>query len=158
MGGFDTKKFLKTRFSDRMQDVPVPRLQVFFPEGEKPVWKVRGLTGQEIGVSRAAVEGRKDKSAIMDGLLGSVSTEKAKAIRQIMNLNGELEEDVVRRISQVAIASVEPKCSEELVVALCENFPVEFYLISNTILALTGLGREPGKSLPSGKTPESESA
>ena len=153
--GFDTRRFLKTKFRHRTEGIPVPRLTEFFPEGEAPVWTVRGLTGQEVGRCRAAAEARKDKTSIMDGLLGGSPPEKAQAIRQMMNLNGEVEEDVVRRIAQVATASLEPKGTEELAVALCENFPVEFYLISNTILILTGLGREPGKPQPSGVTQES---
>jgi len=150
MSGFDTKKFLKTRFSPRTADVSVPDLKDYFPAGEKPVWKVRGLTGQEVGTARQASANRKDLGAIMDGLLGSAGEEKARAVREMMNLSGDIPEDVVKRIAYLTVGSVDPPGSEELSVFLCENFPVTFYDITNQILVLTGLGRMPGKQEPSG--------
>jgi len=39
---FDIKKFTKTKWTPRTEDVPVPDMQAFFQEGEPAVWRVRG--------------------------------------------------------------------------------------------------------------------
>jgi len=155
MSGFDTKKFLKTKFSTRTADVAVPALKAYFPDGAEPVWRVRGLTGQEVGTARQAAAGRKDLVSIMDGLLGQAGPEKATAIKDMLNLSGDIPEDVVKRITYLTLGSIDPPGSEELSVSLCENFPVEFYDITNQILSLTGLGKMPGKQEPSGEIKES---
>ena len=45
---FDLNRFRAADLSPRQVTVPVPDLAFFFPEGVKPVWTVRGLTGEEI--------------------------------------------------------------------------------------------------------------
>ena len=66
--GFDSKKFIKTKFTPRIEEIDVPDLKDFFPAGEKPVWKVRGLTGQELGRANEALDRSKDMASVVNGL------------------------------------------------------------------------------------------
>jgi hypothetical protein len=61
-------------------------------------------------------------------------------------------DDVAKRIEHLVLGSVDPVCTPDLAVRLCETYPVEFYQLTTKILELTGKGQEPGKSKRSGKT------
>jgi hypothetical protein len=144
--GFDAEKFLNTRLQPRTADVPVPGLADWFDGEDPPVWQVRGITGQELGQAKQAVESRKDIAALVAGILGGQSREKADAARKIMNLDDTVPAHVALRIHLVRLGSVAPESDEDLAVKLCTCFPVEFELIAKKILELTGQGQEPGKA------------
>ncbi|MBN1664836.1 MAG: hypothetical protein JW943_14645 [Deltaproteobacteria bacterium] len=156
--GFDTKAFLKAKFKPRTEAVPVPELTDFFPNGESPLWTVRGLTGQELGFASEAAERTKNITAIIDGLVAGNHESKTKAVRDLLGIGGQTPTDIAKRIEHLTMGSVNPPCTQELAVRLCETFPIEFYQLTNRIMALTGRGQEPGKSKPSGKEPTSGSA
>ncbi len=151
---FDEKKFLKTKFTPRTEEVPVPDLQPFFKEGAEAVWKIRGLTGQELGRANEAAARNKDIAAILEGLTGG-GKEKAQAVKDMLGLGGDTPQDVAKRIEFLVIGSVDPICSQSLAVKLCEAYPVEFFDLTNRITQLTGRGQLPGKQPPSGETQES---
>ena len=155
---FDSKKFLKTKFERRTFPVPVPDLQAFFPEGEKAVWLVRGLTGQELGRADAAADKNKNIAAIVAGLTADNSKEKAAAIKDLLGIGGDTPADIVKRIEHLILGSVDPVCTRELAVKLCETYPVEFIMLTNKIVELTGQGQIPGKLPPSGATAASGQA
>jgi hypothetical protein len=156
---FDTKKFLKTKFQPRTEEVPVKNLADFFAPGEKPVWIVRGLTGQELGRANEAVEKNKNVAAILDALIGSTSQEKADAIKSAIGLDaGQTPADVVKRLDHLVMGSVAPVCTQEMAVRVCEAYPIEFFMLTNAILKLSGQGQTAGKQKPSGATTESEQA
>lgn len=154
--GFDADKFLNAKMQPRTADVPVPGLASWFGEGEKPVWKVRGITGQELGQARQAVTSRKDLAAIIDKLIGGSSAEKAAATKNVLGMDEAVPEQTALRIHLIRIGSVDPEVDEDLAVKLCTCFPVEFDIIGKKILELTGQGHEPGKAEASGVTPASE--
>lgn len=156
---FDPKKFLKEKFVSRTEAVPVPDLREYFGEGEEPVWIVRGLTGQELGKTKEAPAKYKRMTGILEGLMSSVSKEIVESVKSAIGAGTvETPDDVAIRIDQLVIGSVEPKCTLDLAVKLCEAFPVEFYILTNKITILTGQGQLPGKPKPSGGIPESEPA
>ena len=144
--GFDTEKFLNTKMQPRTSDVPVPGLSDWFSGDEKPVWKVRGITGQELGQAKQAVENRKDIAALVAGIVGGQPKEKAEAARKIMNIDDTVPANVALNIHLVKLGSVGPACDEDLAVKLCTCYPVEFQVIAKKILELTGQGQEPGKA------------
>lgn len=152
---FDAKKFQKTKFTARIEGVPVPDLKEFFQEGEAAVWKVRGLTGQEVGRAAEASDRSKTLAAIVEGLTAEASRDRTAAVKGLLGLGGDTPADIAKRIEHLVIASVDPKCTVDLAVRLCEVFPVEFYEITNRIMLLTGKGQMPGKRQPSGATEES---
>ncbi len=155
---FDAKKFLKTKFMHRTEDVPVPDLAAFFPEGARPVWRVRGLTGHELGRSNEAAARNKSILAILEGITSAMSKDTTQAIRELIGTDGSTPQDVAKRIEQLVIGSVDPECTQELAVRLCEVKPIEFWALTNMIVRLTGLGQMPGKQEPSGETPKSAPA
>jgi hypothetical protein len=144
--GFDAEKFLNTKMQPRTADVPVPGLVSWFGEGEKPVWKVRGISGQELGQAKQAVESRKDIAALVAGIVGGQSAEKAAAAKKIMNIDDTVPSNVALNIHLVKLGSVEPAADEDLAVKICTCCPVEFQQIAKKILELTGQGHEPGKA------------
>lgn len=152
---FDSKKFLKTKFTPRTEDVPVPDLQPFFPEGAKAVWKVRGLTGQEIGRASEAADRNKTIGAIMEGLTAEAAKDKVEAVKNLLGIGGNTPADIAKRLEHMTVGSVDPPCTLDLAVRVCETFPIEFYQITNKIMELTGRGQVPGKQPPSGETPKS---
>jgi hypothetical protein len=149
---FDAKKFNKTKFTHRTEDVPVPDLKEFFPEGEPAVWKVRGLTGQELGRANEAADRNKSIAAILAGLTSGAEKEITEAVKDLVGVGGQTPADISKRLEHLCLGSVEPVCTHELAVRLCETFPVEFFQITNAIVRLTGQGQMPGKVQPSGKT------
>lgn len=152
---FDVKKFHKTKFKPRTDDVPVPDLKNFFGPKEKPVWTVRGLGGQEIGQAKEAAAKNKNLTAIVDALAGT-QKEKVQGIKDALGI-GKIPDDIAQRVAQLEAGSTAPECDTELAIKLCKHFPVVFYKLTNKILELTGKGSEPGKPAGSTQTPKSES-
>jgi hypothetical protein len=150
---FDKKKFMKTPFETRTEAVSVPDLKDFFPEGAETVWKVRGLTGHELGKVNEAEERNRNLAAIMDALVSASSEEKAAAVKELIGLDDKTPSDVARRLEMLVIGSVDTVVDLELSVRLCTWFPVEFLLLTNTITKLTGQGAQVKKKpLNSGTT------
>jgi len=151
---FDTKKFKKTKFQNRTEEVPVADLAEFFDEGESPVWVVRGLTGQEVGQTKEAAAKNKNLSAVIEALEAAAKSEKVQGLTKALGVD-EIPQNIAERFEQLTLGSVEPTCDVDLARLLCERYPVMFYELTNKILALTGKGMEPGKPKGSGKTPGS---
>lgn len=150
---FDTKKFLKEKYVHRVEEVAVPDMAAFFSEGEKAVWKVRGLTGQELGRANEAVEKNRNVAAILEGIMSATGKEKTEAVKSMIGVAaGQTPADVVKRIEHLVIGSVDPACTQEMAVKVCEVWPVVFFDLTNTILKLSGAGQMPGKQKPSGET------
>jgi hypothetical protein len=157
--GFDSKQFLKMKFAHRTEDVPVPDLQQFFPEGEEAVWKIRGLTGQELGRVKEAPERHKKMTGILEGLLSSVTKDVVDGVKAVMGSGtADSPDDIVIRMEQLVMGSIEPKCTLDLAVKLCEVSAITFFHLTNKITILTGQGQMPGKPRPSGETTESGQA
>lgn len=153
--GFDGKRFVNTRFVPREEDVPVDDLKEWFEKDGKPLWRVRGLTGQELGAVNEAVERNKNIAAILEGLLAPENAEKVESLRKLLGVSDDVPQDIAKRIEMLTRGSVAPECDLDLALKLCENFPIEFYEITQVIIRLTGQGRIPGKSKPSTVTQES---
>lgn len=152
---FDVKAFMKEKFVPRVEEHPVPDLAAFYPDGAKAVWKVRGLTGQELGRAEEAAERNRNMSAIVDGLAAQASKDRTEALKDLLGLGGNTPADIAKRIEHLVLGSVDPVCTTDLAVRLCEAYPIEFYQITNRILQLTGKGMMPGKQTPSGETEKS---
>lgn len=139
---FDSDKFLKTKFRDRTEDVPVPELKAFFPEGEKPVWTVKCLTAEEVARANDEVSQNSDVLAIVSSLSSAIAKEKADAVKDLIGMNKErLPADIIKRISHLMSGSVSPECNREMAVKLGENHSVIFFKLTNKILELSGKGK-----------------
>lgn len=149
---FNEKKFMSTNFTPRTKEVKVPDLADFFDPNTEPVFRVRGLTGQELARVHEAVDKHRNIAGLISGLFSSQSQEKIDSIRAALGVTEDVPAEIARRLEMLSIACVDPKISLEAAVRLCETFPIEFYDITSTISELTGKGQLPGKPLPSGKT------
>jgi hypothetical protein len=153
---FDSKRFLQTQFIPREDTVPVPDMKAFFPDGEDPVWTVRGLTGVEMTRANEAAARNRNISAILEGLVAISKQEKINSIKQLVGIDEKVPDEIAKRVELFILGSVEPEADTELALKVCTAFPVEFFEITNRITILTGRGHVPGKPKPSGKTPKSK--
>jgi hypothetical protein len=153
---FDSKAFMKTKFLFREESVKVPDLKDFFPVGEEPLWKVRGLEGVELGRVREANKRNSRVAAAVSGLLAGNEQETIDGIKQLFGLTGDVPEDTAIRMDMLCVASIDPKVEMDLAVKLCACFPIEFSLLTDRIMLLTGQGKVPGERRGSGKTKVSE--
>lgn len=156
--GFDTKAFKKAKFEDRTEGVPVPDLAEWFEEGEEAVFVVRGLTGEELARCNEAAQQNKDISAVVEALASKNSQEKVDGIREMLGVSASVPEDMAKRLEQFAYGTVDPDMDHEAAVKFAQEYPIEFYQISNKIMELTGQGRQVAKKKSSTKTQESEQA
>lgn len=147
---FDTKKFLKTEFEARTEEIKVPDLNEYFKDGTDAVWVVRGLTGHELGHVNEATDKYRNIDAIVESLLSDKSKEKAGAIKQLIGMDSSTPGDIVRRLELLKFGSVDPICDDELAVKLCTFFPIEFMILTNAITKLSGQGAVKKKQTNSG--------
>lgn len=148
---FDAKKFKSTKWEPSVQEIEVDELKDFFKDGEKPVWKVRALTGVELARVREAVENNLKLKQQVERLFSKRPQEAADAADKII-MGPDIPSDIARRIEMLILGSVDPKCDLELAKKLCEHKGTLFHSLTNTILQLSGIGSVPGGSKPSGKT------
>jgi hypothetical protein len=139
---FDIKKFEAATFKDRIEVVPVPRLAMFFNNKEKPEWKIRGRTGEESAIAKQAVTDNKNIDAILQAIGSKSKKELVDGIKELAGLSSEkVPDELVQRYSWLEHGSVDPVCSHELAMKLAQNFPEDFFLLTNKIIQLTGAGR-----------------
>lgn len=146
--GFDISKFDQTQFNERTKDIDVPELRAFFAEGEKPVWKIRGLTGEEIARTREAVErNRIARAEIISAQERGASEAVTMAMKTLLGVGSldSVPDDHVRHLNTVVLGSIEPKIQLEHAVKLAVTFPIVFTQLHNEIYMITGLGHEPKK-------------
>jgi hypothetical protein len=142
---FDATSFINTKFEPRTKDIPVPDLKKWFPKKEKPVWKIRVLTGAELGQAEQAAENKELSEKIYESLLTKNSKDVADRVKELVGQTAEKPASTAKRLYHIHYASIDPVCPFELAVKLCDNYPVLFYAISNAILVLSGQGNLPGK-------------
>lgn len=149
---FNKDKFINSKYSHREEELKIPALKEFFDKDEEPIFRVRGITGIELGQVHEAVRKYTNIDTLMEKLLSTNSAEKIEAIRKALGITSDVPSEIVRRIEMLVIASVQPRITPELANIFCERFPIEFYQLTDTILKLTGMGMDLGKSKPSGVT------
>ena len=153
---FDEKKFMNTQFVPREKDIGVPDMKEFFGKDEKPVFRVRGLTGNELARVHEAIEKHKGIAGLIEKIMVGNTEEKIDAVRNALGVSAEVPEEIAKRLEMFVLGSVCPKISLEVAVRICETYPIEFYTVTTEITQLTGRGQLPGKPTPSGGTPKSE--
>jgi len=155
--GLDVDKFINSKFDEQTEEVEVPYLVDFFSSDEKPVMKIRGLTGIEMGFVNESVDRSKTLNNIVEKLLSKSQQEKVEGVLEGAGLSEETPEDVVRRIEILKKGIKEPEnITHDFALKFCTRFPVEFFDITNKILTLTGKGQAMVKPSPSGKKKKSE--
>lgn len=155
----DVNALTATRPELRTAEVPVLDL-AGLPgvDDEKPIWKVRMLTGEEL--DRSAETGEKGEAiaALAEKLAGSADA-KADGVLSALGLSGNDTPNETRRAYDfLAAGSVEPAISRQDAIWLYKYFPIVAKTLARKIIELTGLGADMGKLRRSGKTRKSERA
>jgi hypothetical protein len=153
---FDVKAFKKAKFEDRTEDVPVPELKRWFSEDEEPVITVRSLTGIEVAICRQAAEKYSTLKMVLEKIASSMASEKADGVSEILKLGDNTPEEAARRIEYLRLGCVSPELDVESAPMFFENYPMTAWVLTNKIIELTGEGRSPGESKPSGKKQKSK--
>lgn len=150
---FNTTQFLKEEFSPRTEDVKVPGLKTWFDEGEDPVFTVRALTGHELANADAASKKMQTGGKLLESFMTGSTEEKIESIKQQLGLSTEVPAESAKRMEMLVIATVEPKLTMEVASSMVLNFPIEFYMVTNTISKITGMGAvSEAKPISSGQT------
>lgn len=143
---FDLQKFNNVKFTPRTDVVPVPALTGFFPDGEKPVITIRGLTGEEFARVREAQEKNRNIILVLEALAGAGAEEKVQALRETLGLDpDQVPEDLARRIEQLSLGSVDPVLDVQAAAKIFRVYPVTGYELTNRITVLSGQGMQPGE-------------
>ena len=142
---FDIEKFRNVKTKPRIKEIEIESLKFFFKENEKPIFKVRNLTGHEVADCNESVQKNKAITKLIEGLMSENASKKAQAVCDSMGLNEKTPDDLVRRISMLKFGTVDPEFNNEDSVRLAAMFPTQFYMLTNEITQLTGLGSEVGK-------------
>jgi hypothetical protein len=151
--GFNATKFRRAKFQHRTADVQVPELKELFDEGEAPVFKVRGLSGEEFYQVREAVTKRKDLQAIASRLMSGQGEAIAAAIDEYFN---DLPEELMRRTEVLVAGCVSPTLDREAANKMFKHFPTSAHIIAEAILRATGEGSILGELKGSGETQGSD--
>lgn len=154
---FDAEKFKTTKFVPRTREVPVPKLKMFFDKGEKPVWKIRSLSGAEFGRADEASRQKGVLEAMLTALTSINSKETQKEVEKLIGSTNEKPESIAKRMYHLHYGTVwdgpEEHIPFEIVRKICDEFGMLFLELTNAILILSGEGNVPEKKLTlSGKT------
>lgn len=136
---FKKNEFEKAKMEFRTEDISVPAMAEWF-EGA-PVWKVRGLSGNELGRCNEMADSRKNLTEILQDLLVKKKDETP---------TDYVPQEVAKRIEYLMVGSVDPVCDLDMATKLNEVFPIEFRILTGKIIELTGQGQVVGKQTPSG--------
>jgi len=150
---FDLEQFRRASLSARTADVKVPELAAWFADGSEPVFKVRGLTGEEFYAVREAVGKMKDLQSIASRLLSGQGEAIAEAIEEHF---GGVPEELARRVEIVVSGTVEPKLDRQMALKLFKYFATSAHFIADAILRATGEGAVSGEPKGCGEIPASD--
>ena len=156
---FDLKRFNSTKLAIRTKEVDVPALKPFFDEDEKPVFVVKGISGEELARVNEQVYINAGAQKAIELAQQKGAQAGVEAVRTLLGgFSDNVPDTHVRNINIVHLGCVEPKLERPDVVRLAQNYPIEFSILSQEILKLTGQGAtiDQVKSTASGKTEASE--
>lgn len=137
---FDTSKFEQAKFERRIEAVEMTALSAFFKEGDKAEFSVQGLTHHELAECSSAIKTKDNTKAVLQAVAGHEPAIK-EAITELLGAKVAIPADTQKRILHLVKGSVEPKIDEMFAVKLAECFPVEFTILTNKVLELSGLGQ-----------------
>jgi hypothetical protein len=149
---FDLNKFLNADLKPRVVDVPVPTLKAWFGDAE-PVFKVRGLAGDEFYKVKESVEKRRDMQAIAAQLFSGKGEAIAQAVEQFY---GSAPDEYVKQIETLKMGVIDPPLDHVAALKLVKHFPVPMVEVFNKIMLATGMGSELGESKGCGEIPASD--
>jgi hypothetical protein len=93
---------------------------------------------------------------VVEALHSSNQQEKVQAMREMLGVSESVPNELAKRLEQFTIGTVDPNMDHEMAVRFAENYPVEFFSVTNKIMELTGQGRQLAKKKNIKQTPKSE--
>jgi len=149
---FDTKAFMRQEFEQRVESVPVPALAQWFTGDGDGVCEfvVRGMTASELAKANDAASKQKNLDSVIQAIGNTKQT--IKELQAVLGMSEETPAEIAKRLEQLVCCSVNPKFDYPLAVKLAQTFPVEFYILTNKIVVLTGMGMDVKKPQRSGET------
>lgn len=156
MAGFDLKAFQKAQFVPRETEVTLDALvEAGFGDG---VVKVRGLTAHELAEAEESASKGRLLSDLVERLSGS-GKDKVGALMDGIGYHQDVPASLAKRLEHVRLGTVQPEMDLADIAKLAEVFPVEFSIMANKILELTGKGQQAQvKRKPSGVKQASKQA
>lgn len=156
---FDLQKFKTAAWQPREIEVVLmsDSVRMFFEEGEKAVFKVRGMSGPELYNCNERAEKRINIKDIIDGLLSKAGSKNSQSVNKLLGIDpNQITDDAARRLEYLMQCLTEPeiKQPDELrtfAIMLFQNCPLDFKNLTDKIIEMTGNGYDPGKVKPSGK-------
>lgn len=136
---FDFEKLAGTKMEPRREVHPVPDLAAFFPEGEKPEWVLRGLTGAEWAKALEAEQKQLSMSGIAD-MLNQASGVDVGDLKRALGIAKGTPAELAKRLEMFVMGSVSPKVTLENAVMLAERYALDFWVMTRIIVNLTGKG------------------
>ena len=134
---FDNRSFLKTEFVAREETLLLPALKDWF--SEEPLWTVRGLDIHEVTAARHAAE--KNNLAIsVAEILANNDTDLIQTLKKELGRNDAVDPEIAQHLEYLVLGSVNPKITLPTAVHLANVRLVEFKMLVNKIVELTGLG------------------
>ncbi len=154
---FNAEAFMATRFEPRTRDFPVPQLKRWFDKGDKAVWKIRALSGAELGNADEASRQKGALESMLKALTSINSKDIQHEVEKLVGNTKEKPESIAKRMYHLHYGTVWPGpeeyCPFEIVRKICDEFSLLFLALSTAVLELSGEGNIPQKkSTPSGKT------
>lgn len=150
--GFDTQSFQRAAWVHRTQEVPVPELADFFTDGAPAIFKVRGLSADELYKIRSSVSRHRLMEGIAEGLAEGSKSGAARAIKDALGAGPALDPATPRAMETLIAGCVDPPCDLDLARLLMDKHGLVFMKLSDAIMSLTGQGGEvEKKAVPSGK-------
>ena len=137
---FDINKFMNSTLVPRTAEVEVEELLSWFPEGEKAIWKVRGLTATEMAKAQEAATKSQNIIAVVEAISGTNNTEKVTALKELLGTDDDVPIELAKRMEHLVCGVIAPKIELDLAVKLAQNYPIVFMTLAQKILTLTGLG------------------
>jgi len=137
---FNTQKFGNANFERRQESVEVKALSDFFDKGEEPKIVVQGLTHHEVSRCSEGIQNSTNLEAMLKAAAGHAPAMK-EAVGELLGKVGDVPKDTQKRIMHLVAGSVKPEIDEMTAVKLAETFPIEFTILTNKIVELTGLGQ-----------------
>lgn len=144
---FDLERFRAASLSPREADVRVSDLTHWFGDGADPVWRVRGLTGEEVARANEASARHELVANAVEALSAAARRDgdQVEALKTLIGYGTETPAELAKRFDHLVFGSVSPKIDREIAVRLFRAYPHVGYHLTNKILELTGLGPDLGK-------------
>ena len=141
---------LTTEQTEWLELAPMERLKLVNDGGIKQTfpWKVRGQTSSEVCRAMEASQNSSRIGNVVDAI--SANKDQKDSIKTALGISNDTPADIIKRLEQLVVCSVDPVIDLPFANKLAESFPIEFYLLTNKIIELTGLGMDLKKSSTSG--------